>query len=236
MLHTGVGLVSRVLHSLPNLASPNSYSTPGAIVLSITYGIDSKSADDPFLKANVEASYAVSATLVPGNFLVDTIPICTCLCTQPEIYKHLTYPVIVRYIPDWFPGMGFKVLAKEVREKFRISVGGPFEYVKNAMKIRPQIIPTPDCVFNTSLITSLAKEFLSPSHPIVCLAWRVVRKRLLMNKLYGMFQVPCLLVGLFRKFIYPYSSFSLFAVAGAATVCLGNGSRPPATSLTLHRA
>ena len=131
--------------------------------------------------------------------------------------------------------MRFKVYAKEVREKFRISVGGPFEYVKNAMKVRPQSIPTSDYAFNTSLITSLAR-FPSLSHPIVCLAWRVLRKRLLMKKLYGTSQVPCLLVGLFRKFIYPYSSFSLFAVAGAATVCLGSGSRPPATSLTLHRA
>ena len=132
--------------------------------------------------------------------------------------------------------MGFKVHAKEVREKFKASVEGPLEYVKNSMEVRLQSSPTPDYVFSINLIISPARGFLNPSHPIVCLAWRVVRKRLLMNKLYGMFQVPCLLVGLFRKFIYPYSSFSLFAVAGAATVCLGSGSRPPATSLTLHRA
>jgi len=132
--------------------------------------------------------------------------------------------------------MGFKVLAKEVREKFRISVDGPLEYVKNAIKVRPQSSLTPDCIFNISLITSLAKGFPSPSHPIVCLAWRVMRKRLLMKKLYEMSQVSCLLVGLFRKFILPSSRFSLFAVAGAATVCRGSGSKPPATLLTLHRA
>ena len=162
MLHTRVGLVSRVLHSLPEPASPNFHSTPGAIVMSITYGIDSKSADDPFLKANIEASHAVTAALVPGTWLVDVIPIRACLCTQTVTHKRLTYPLVVRHIPDWFPGMGFKVLAKEVREKFRISVDGPLEYVKNAIKVCPQSSPIPDCVLNTSLIASLARGFLSP--------------------------------------------------------------------------
>jgi len=129
--------------------------------LSIAYGIDSKSADDRFLKANIEASHAVSATLVPGKWLVDVIPIRECLYAQTVTHKHLAYLSIVQYIPDWFPGMGFKVHAKEVREKFRISVEGPFEYVKNAMKVRPQSGPTLDCVFNMSLITSPARGFLS---------------------------------------------------------------------------
>ena len=151
MLHTRVGLVSRVLHSLFGLASHNSHSTPGAIALSIAYGIDSDSADDRFLNANIEASYAVTAALVPGKWLVDVIPIRACLCTQIVTRKHLTYPLIVRHIPDWFPGMGFKVYAKEVREKFRMSVDGPLEYVKNAMKVRPRSNPTPDCVLNASL-------------------------------------------------------------------------------------
>jgi len=77
-------------------------------------------------------------------WLVDVIPIRECLCTQTVTYKYLTYLLIVQYIPDWFPGMGFKVHAKEVREKFRISVEGPLEYVKNAMKVRPQSSLTPD--------------------------------------------------------------------------------------------
>ena len=187
--------------------------------MSIAYGIDSKSADDPFLKANIEASHAVSATLVPGKWLVDVIPISGCLCTQTITYKHLTYLLIVQYIPDWFPGMGFKVYAKEVREKFRISVNGPLEYVKNAIEVRSQSSLTPDCVFNISLITSPARGFPNPSHPIVCLVWRVVRKRLLTKQSYEMSQVSCLPVSLFQKFIHLYSRFSLFTAGAAATVC-----------------
>ena len=60
-------------------ASPYPQSTPGAIILSIAYGIDVKSASDPFLRATVNASHAAAATLVPGKFLVDAIPIRKCL-------------------------------------------------------------------------------------------------------------------------------------------------------------
>jgi len=49
--------------------------------------------------------------------------------------KQLTKFLTVQYLPDWFPGTGFKVLAKEVREKYRISIEGPLEYVKDAMKV-----------------------------------------------------------------------------------------------------
>jgi len=44
-------------------------------------------------------------------------------------------PLTVRYLPDWFPGTKFKALAKEVREKYQISIDGPMEYVKSAMKV-----------------------------------------------------------------------------------------------------
>ena len=164
MLHTRARLVSRVLPPLSESASSapsDSRSMPGAILLSIAYGIDAKSADDRFLVTNLEASHTAATALVPGNFLVDVIPICGCLCTQTVTYEHLTNALIVRYIPDWFPGAGFKALAKEVRDKFKISVDGPLEYVKSAMKVRPQSNPRSDCVFNPSVTTSPARGFPS---------------------------------------------------------------------------
>ena len=105
-------------------------------MLSITYGVDIESVGDRFLNASIEASHAIAAVMVPGKFLVDFIPICACAYTQTVTYEHLTGPLIVQYIPDWFPGTGFKALAKEARNKFNISVKGPLEYVKNAMKVR----------------------------------------------------------------------------------------------------
>ena len=130
--------------------------------MSITYGIDIKSVDNRFLKASLEASDAMAAVMAPGKFLVDVIPIRAWLCAQTVIRKHLTDSPIVRYIPDWFPGTEFKALAKEARNKFDVSVDGPLEYVKNAMKVRPQSDPRLDCVLNLSLTTSPARGSPSP--------------------------------------------------------------------------
>ena len=61
------------------------------------------------------------------------------MCVCIHLNSNLRAPdgsLIVQYIPDWFPGTGFKALAKEARNKFNISVKGPLEYVKNAMKVR----------------------------------------------------------------------------------------------------
>ena len=129
--------------------------------------------------------------------------------------------------------MGFKVLAKEVREKFKASVEGPLEYVKNSMKVRLQSSPAPDYVFSINLIISPARGFFNQSHPIVCLAWRVVRKRLSMKKSYEMYQVSYLAVSLFRKSIHLYSCFSLLTIGAAATVCRDGDPPWAVTSLTM---
>ena len=43
--------------------------------MSVTYGIDVRSIDDPFLRATLEASHALVTVMVPGKFLADIIPI-----------------------------------------------------------------------------------------------------------------------------------------------------------------
>ena len=104
------------------------------MILSVTYGIDPKSTDDPFLSATVNAAQTLSSAMVPGKFLVDTIPIRASL--YPDITQRpLTTSRTVRYVPDWFPGTGFKALAKEVRKKYQIAIDSPMEYVKSAMKV-----------------------------------------------------------------------------------------------------
>ena len=54
--------------------SSGSRSTPGAIVLSIAYGIDANSRDDKWVQASAEAAHAITTLLVPGKFLADVIP------------------------------------------------------------------------------------------------------------------------------------------------------------------
>ena len=105
--------------------------------MSITYGIDIKSADDEYLKASIEAAHASTTALVPGKFIADVIPMREYLHAWAVTDKHLTKRLIVRYIPDWFPGAKFKVVGKTARDKFKVAIDGPFEYVKNAMKVCP---------------------------------------------------------------------------------------------------
>jgi len=104
------------------------------MILSVTYGVDPESTDDPFLSATVDAAHALASAMVPGKFLVDTIPMRTFLCPDGT-QGPLTTPWTVRYLPDWFPGTEFKALAKEIRERYQIAMDGPMEYVKNAMKV-----------------------------------------------------------------------------------------------------
>jgi len=44
----------------------------------LTYGFDIKSHEDPFLSAAERALAIIEEVTVPGAFLVNTFPICTC--------------------------------------------------------------------------------------------------------------------------------------------------------------
>jgi len=58
---------------------------------------------------------------------------------SPEQHLQATNGTLptVRYLPDWFPGTGFKAIAKKSRDKFQISVNDTMKYVKDAMKVSP---------------------------------------------------------------------------------------------------
>ena len=59
-LHTGVGLVSRLLPYWPIPGShglPDFHSTSGAITVSIVYGIGVESPDDRFLSASLDEAH-----------------------------------------------------------------------------------------------------------------------------------------------------------------------------------
>lgn len=68
----------------------------GALAFSMVYGLEVQPANDPRI-ANGEAAVKASVLVaVPGAFLVDLV-------------------YILKYVPDWFPGAGFKRKAKEWR-------------------------------------------------------------------------------------------------------------------------
>ena len=52
----------------------NIFSSTGALLMSLTYGLDIKSHEDPFLSAAERALAVSEEVTVPGAFLVDTFP------------------------------------------------------------------------------------------------------------------------------------------------------------------
>lgn len=54
-----------------------SRSSIGAFIMSLTYGFEVKSHDDPFLAAAERGVTLTEEATVPGGYLVNTLPICT---------------------------------------------------------------------------------------------------------------------------------------------------------------
>ena len=72
-------------------------------IMSMTYGVDTKETDDPLLDLAEAAVDSASKAIIPGAFLVDVIP-------------------ILKYIPEFVPGAGFKKQARiwrKVQEDIR---------------------------------------------------------------------------------------------------------------------
>jgi hypothetical protein len=51
-----------------------SQSLVGSLVMEMTYGMDITSKDDRFLRAAAEALDLANRAMIPGAFLVDTVP------------------------------------------------------------------------------------------------------------------------------------------------------------------
>ena len=59
--------------------------------------------------------------------------------------KDLTgFPSTVKYVPEWFPGAGFKTFARIAKKDLDDSITPPFQYVKEAFEVRkPPLLPLP---------------------------------------------------------------------------------------------
>ena len=63
-------------HSRLTLILP---SVTGALIIEITYGLDTKSHEDKFLQTAEHAMEYINRVMVPGAFLADTFPIRSCI-------------------------------------------------------------------------------------------------------------------------------------------------------------
>ncbi|KAJ6460011.1 cytochrome P450, partial [Mycena sanguinolenta] len=100
---------------------------PGEVMISAAYGIDPLPANDPYISLAEEAGKAFSLAMVPGRFLVDSIP-------------------LLKYVPEWFPGAGFKRIAREVRALTQKLRDVPFAETKR--RVVPQASFTANALRN----------------------------------------------------------------------------------------
>ena len=63
----------------------------------MTYSINVRPYNDPYVKIAEEAVGAIGELMIPGAFLVDIIP-------------------ILKYVPEWFPGAKFRSKAAVMRK------------------------------------------------------------------------------------------------------------------------
>ncbi|SJL07070.1 related to cytochrome P450 CYP2 subfamily [Armillaria ostoyae] len=98
----------------PEELSAHIRKTAGAIILQISHGYAIQEENDPFVKLAEETMDQFSLLTAPAGFLVNLIP-------------------ILRHIPEWFPGAGFKRTTREWASTLNDFVERPHNYVKQEM-------------------------------------------------------------------------------------------------------
>ncbi|KAG0702324.1 cytochrome P450 [Suillus ampliporus] len=88
--------------------------TAGAIILRISHGYEVKEDDDPFVDLADRAVDQFSRSTAPGAFMVDIMP-------------------FLAKVPEWFPGAGFKRIAREWHATVEEMAAAPHKFVKDQM-------------------------------------------------------------------------------------------------------
>ncbi|KAF9020970.1 cytochrome P450 [Hymenopellis radicata] len=107
------------------LQSPENFDehlrvTTGAVIMMIAFGYQTEE-NDEFVRIAEEAQLAMVSAARPGQYLVDFIP-------------------ILKYVPEWFPGAGFKRTAREGWELAQDLQNKPYAWAKQRLdegKARP---------------------------------------------------------------------------------------------------
>lgn len=104
----------------------------GSMILDLAYGIDVQSQEDPYLMMMDELMDIFVKVSTPGAFLVDIIPARASLITS-TVAVGKAHGISVKYVPGWFPGAGFKRVAKEWKKVIKGAADVPFQYAKDEM-------------------------------------------------------------------------------------------------------
>ncbi|KAF8510633.1 cytochrome P450 [Gautieria morchelliformis] len=105
------------LHKSPDNFLQHIQHLAGATIMEIIYGIDVLPGGDPYIQLAEQATEAMLSAVIPGGFLVDTLP----------IYAYM------KYVPEWMPGAGFKIKARVWRQVATQMPVVPFNACKKAL-------------------------------------------------------------------------------------------------------
>ncbi|KAJ7618765.1 cytochrome P450 [Roridomyces roridus] len=105
-------LIRRLLHN-PEAFLDHLRVMIGDVIVPFAYGIDVQPTDDPYVTL-IEKAVRCGSQVVPGRFLVDNFP-------------------LLKYVPEWMPGAGFKKIAREGRVLTQALRNVPFAEAKRQM-------------------------------------------------------------------------------------------------------
>ncbi|KAF8634038.1 hypothetical protein AX17_004303 [Amanita inopinata Kibby_2008] len=107
-------LLRHLLHSPQDLINHLRHNAASTI-MSVTYGITVSPKDDRYITVAEKALEGMAKAANPGAFLVEVIP-------------------ALKYVPEWFPGAGFKKKAREWKRAVMEMRDAPFAEVAKGLK------------------------------------------------------------------------------------------------------
>ncbi|KAF9645498.1 CyP450 monooxygenase [Thelephora ganbajun] len=130
-IHKAVNVFLHRLSESPERFLKHVRFLTGSLALSVAYGLNVGSESEEVYSTSEGAMNAFDIAMVPGTFLVDTLP-------------------ILKYVPEWFPGAGFKTFARIAKKNIDDSVNSPFKHVKESFEA--------DTITASSFVTTCLEE------------------------------------------------------------------------------
>ncbi|KAJ7453443.1 cytochrome P450 [Mycena latifolia] len=107
-------LLQRLLDR-PDAFLDHFYQMAGEVIMAVTYGIHVLPSNDPYITVAHTVVEKSAVATMPGRFLVNSFP-------------------LLKYLPSWFPGAGFKRQAQEWRKAVRANRDLAFAETKRQME------------------------------------------------------------------------------------------------------
>ncbi|KAJ7675727.1 cytochrome P450 [Mycena polygramma] len=105
----------RALLSTPEDFNAHNKTVAAAVSMATIYGYDIKPTHDRFVELAEDTNKALSASIFPGSFAVNTFP-------------------FLRHLPSWFPGCSFQRFAEDTYDLIVEMKNAPFDFVRQTMR------------------------------------------------------------------------------------------------------